>query len=107
MRHDYEGCKIQKYLGQTVEWCFCRGDDDVTPCNSQSRQSMGGGMLEYLSDAMHEEYEDEFGGYPQKYTGSLQVYESDAKQFSYDSDLFDSEMRKSIYRNSRGIMDKY
>ena len=94
MRHHYEGCKLQKYLGQTVEWCFCSGagggGDDVTPCNGQSRGSMGGGMLEYVSES-HDEYDGLYGSnLVTAYDSHRGVYKSDvigAKQGADDASL--------------------
>ncbi|CAH1788342.1 unnamed protein product [Owenia fusiformis] len=36
VRQDYLGCQTQSYLGQTVEWCFCKG----TVCNGASRNAL-------------------------------------------------------------------
>ena len=100
MRHHYDGCKLQKYLGQTVEWCFCSrstgsgggggDDDDVTPCNGESRGSMGGGMLEYISESHDDEYNGLYGNHlvVPSYDSQRGVYRSDvmvAKQGNDDS----------------------
>ncbi|ELT97825.1 hypothetical protein CAPTEDRAFT_217221 [Capitella teleta] len=41
---DYIGCRIQQYLGERVEWCFCRHGNQVgssdEPCNSVSVADM-------------------------------------------------------------------
>ncbi len=39
VKQNYQGCKVQHYLGESVEWCFCKGYDS-TPCNGVSRDAM-------------------------------------------------------------------
>ena len=54
MKYNYEGCGVQKYLGQEVEWCFCSGNGnlDEQPCNSISPRDMGSTLpdISYASD---------------------------------------------------------